>query len=71
MKKIITNHEIAKKVIEALDADKEHEYEKISLEKLVDLIDLGRSPEEEAEPVDEEVLNRYIEGYKESLEITV
>lgn len=68
--KTISNKEIAKCVIEALEADKEHEYKQISVSDLCDIIDSGRTPAEENTPVNvDEVLTDYIGGYKASLEI--
>lgn len=59
MKKIITNIEIAKAVVDALE---ENGIE-VSFNRILDEIDIGREPEEEKIPTEPEIINQYINGF--------
>lgn len=59
MKKIITNVEIAKAVVDALE---ENGIE-VSFNRILDEIDIGREPEEEKILENPEIINQYINGF--------
>lgn len=59
MKKIITNVEIAKAVVDALE---ENGIE-ISFNRILDEIDIGREPEEEKNLENPEIISQYINGF--------
>lgn len=59
MKKIITNVEIAKAVVAALE---ENGIE-VSFNRILDEIDIGREPEEEKNLENPEIISQYINGF--------
>lgn len=59
MKKIITNVEIAKAVVDALE---ENGIE-VSFNRILDEIDIGREPEEEKILENPEIISQYINGF--------
>ncbi len=59
MKKIITNVEIAKAVVDALE---ENGIE-VSFNRILDEIDIGREPEEEKNLENPEIISQYINGF--------
>lgn len=63
MTKTLSNVEIIKEVVAALEADTEHEYS-IDFDKMLNTLDIGR--QDEAEPVD---LENIINNFKQSQEI--
>lgn len=59
MKKIITNVEIAKAVVDALE---ENGIE-VSFNRILDEIDIGREPEGEKNLENPEIISQYINGF--------
>ena len=64
MKRTINNVEIAKAVANEFGI----QYMSQEYLDLLDSIDIGRSPEQEEIPVEESIIEQYIENYRASIE---
>jgi hypothetical protein len=67
--KKIPNTEIAQKVYEVLQEDKERQYKDLTFEKILNAIDIERNTKVENTEVSEDIIRIYIDGFKANYEL--